>query len=152
VILFRDPLQVCLRDARGRTQSAECARGFVRQSPISRPQRASQWIDRTLVANERKDEGCVGSRAPRPAFEETCPLVFDARGDGSGLSRKLSDGVLALLDELRFEAVQAEPSFDRLELVQGLRAEQVPQTGDSAAPALSERRARAVSGRRRARG
>jgi len=91
----------------------------------------------TTPQRERCSTGIAGGSLP--VFEETCPLVFDTRGDGSGLSRTLSDGVLALLDELRFGAVQAEPSFDRLELVQGLRAEQVPQADDRAAPELSDR-------------
>ncbi|HKU45040.1 MAG TPA: hypothetical protein VJR89_43065, partial [Polyangiales bacterium] len=40
-----------------------------------------------------------------PAYEGRCPLVYDARGDGSGLSRTLGDAVIALLEEVRFGEV-----------------------------------------------
>jgi hypothetical protein len=65
--------------------------------------------------------------------------VYDARGDGSGLSRTISDAVLALLDEVRFGEVHADGGTDHLGFVRELRAETVPQPSGVKQPELRDR-------------
>jgi hypothetical protein len=67
------------------------------------------------------------AQASLPAREDRCPLVYDVRSDGSGLSRTISDAVLALLQEVRFGEVHADTSNDRLQFIQSVRAEPVDQ-------------------------
>jgi hypothetical protein len=78
-------------------------------------------------------------QAVLPAYEGTCPLVYDARGDGSGLSRTISEAVLALLEQVRFGEVHADTGNDRLGFVRELRAEAVPQAGGVQQPDLRDR-------------
>ncbi|HKP63699.1 MAG TPA: hypothetical protein VJV78_43490 [Polyangiales bacterium] len=79
------------------------------------------------------------AQAPLPAYDGTCPLVYDVRGDGSGLSRTISDAVLAMLEQVRFGEVHAEASNDRLGFVRELRAEAVRQPSGVAQPELRDR-------------
>lgn len=67
------------------------------------------------------------AQALLPARDDRCPLVYDVRSDGSGLSRTISDAVLALLQEVRFGEVHADTSNDRLQFIQSVRAEAVDQ-------------------------
>jgi hypothetical protein len=62
-----------------------------------------------------------------PARDDRCPLVYDVRADGSGLSRTISDAVLALLQEVRFGEVHADTGNDRLQFIQSVRAEPFTQ-------------------------
>jgi hypothetical protein len=72
------------------------------------------------------------AQAQLPARDERCPLVYDVRSDGSGLSRTISDAVFALLEEVRFGEVHAESADVRLRFITGVRAENVAQ--DSGVP------------------
>ena len=74
-----------------------------------------------------------------PPYGDVCPFVFDARADGTGLSRTLSDAVLALLEEVRWNEVHAEPGGDQLGFLREIRAEAVPQSEDVPAPELRDR-------------
>jgi hypothetical protein len=73
-----------------------------------------------------------------PAYEGTCPLVYDVRSDGSGLSRTISDAVLALLEQVRFGGVHGEAHEDRLGFVREVRAQAVPQMSGVPQPELRD--------------
>jgi hypothetical protein len=74
-----------------------------------------------------------------PAVEGHCPLVYDVRSDGSGLSRTISDGVLALLEEVRFDEVHADTSNDRLHFITDVRTEPAKQPSGVPAPIPRDR-------------
>jgi hypothetical protein len=74
-----------------------------------------------------------------PAVGDRCPLVYDVRTDGSGLSRTISDGVLALLEEVRFDEVHADTSNDRLHFITEVRTEPVQQPSGVPAPVARDR-------------
>jgi hypothetical protein len=67
------------------------------------------------------------AQAALPARDDRCPLVYDVRSDGSGLSRTISDAVFALLEEVRFGEVHADTGNDRLHFITGVQAEPVAQ-------------------------
>lgn len=73
-----------------------------------------------------------------PAYDGRCPLVYDARGDGSGLSRTVGDAVIALLEQVRFSEVHTEGGQDALGFVREIRAERVPQPSGVPEPALRD--------------
>jgi hypothetical protein len=81
-------------------------------------------------AAESCPTGLGGSEMPLASG--VCPLVFDVDAAGQGLSGLLVDGIVALIDELRFGAVSAEVAADPLGFVQGIEA--LPGTGADPAP------------------
>jgi hypothetical protein len=91
------------------------------------------------IAAERGSCATGIDQAELPTFEGTCPMVYDVRGDGSGLSRTISDALLALLEEVRFGEVHAEAGSDPLGFVRELRAESVPQASGVLQPELRDR-------------
>ena len=74
-----------------------------------------------------------------PAVEDRCPLVYDVRYDGTGLSRTIADGVIALLEEVRFGEVHADTSTDRLGFVRDVRTEPVEQPSGVQTPMAADR-------------
>jgi hypothetical protein len=78
------------------------------------------------------------AQAAVPAVMDRCPLVYDVRSDGSGLSRTISDAVIALLEEVRFGEVHADTGNDELHFITGVRAEPVEQPSGVRAPAVRD--------------
>lgn len=77
-------------------------------------------------------------QSPVPAVDGRCPLVYDVRSDGSGLSRTISDAVIALLDEVQFGEVHASTDNDKLHFITEVRVEPVTQPAGVDAPATSD--------------
>lgn len=73
-----------------------------------------------------------------PPYGGVCPLVYDARDDGSHLSDTLVDAIAALVDGVRFAEVHGEPNADPLGFVQNIVAVQVPQDEGVEAPATDD--------------
>jgi hypothetical protein len=92
-----------------------------------------------VIAAERGACRTGIDRAVMPSYGELCPLVFDARGDGSGLSKTLSDAVIALLREVRFGEVHAELQTDPLQFVEAIRVLPVAQSGGLREPEQRDR-------------
>lgn len=82
-----------------------------------------------VIAAEHGECRTGFGREVMPSYGQVCPLVFDARGDGSGLSQTLSDAVIALLREVRFGEVHAEVQADPLQFVESIRARPLVQAG-----------------------
>jgi hypothetical protein len=58
--------------------------------------------------------------APVPAKDGTCPLVFDVDSHGHGLSDAILDGIVGLLDGIRFGVVTGNAEDDPIGFVQGV--------------------------------
>jgi len=78
------------------------------------------------------------TQAAVPAVMDRCPLVYDVRSDGSGLSRTISDAVIALLEEVRFGEVHADTGNDGLHFITEVHAESVEQPAGVRAPAARD--------------
>lgn len=99
----------------------------------------------TLARSSQSSFAAGGSTCPTgvaqaalPAVEDRCPLVYDVRSDGSGLSRTISDAVIALIEEVRFGEVHADTGNDRLHFISEVRAEPVDQPLGMRAPAARD--------------
>lgn len=55
-----------------------------------------------------------------PALDGTCPLVFDVDEEGRGLSQTVLDGIVRLLDGIRFGVVDGQISDDPLGFVHAI--------------------------------
>jgi hypothetical protein len=117
----------------------EACRTSYPYAPTRRQLSALALSTGAAIAAERGSCRTGIEQAALPTYEGTCPLVYDARGDGSGLSRTISDAVLALLEQVRFGEVHAEAGNDRLGFVRELRAEAVTQPSGVTQPELRDR-------------
>jgi len=68
--------------------------------------------------------------ATRPPVGGTCPLVFDVRDNGRGLSETVVDGIVELVDNLNFGEVQAVSGADPLGFIRSVRAVPPPPAPD----------------------
>jgi hypothetical protein len=119
-------------------ESADCRKGAGYKRLRSELSRLA--VD-TRATVEPTDGMCpmgVGDTAI-PPFEETCPLVFDVRADGSGLSDTASDAVLGLLDTLSFAEVHAEVDNDPLGFVTRIELAPQSQVNSVSKPKLADR-------------
>ncbi len=119
-------------------ETAECRQG----SPYAPTRIELSELAMATAATRAADRGecptgIAGARLP--SYEDVCPLVFDARIDGTGVSRTLSDAVFALLEEVRFSEVHAEPGADHLGFIREVRAEPVEQASGVPAPERGDR-------------
>jgi len=113
----------------------ECA------DPTSNYSEARRDLEQLAVATGGVRDGTDGcptglSAREMPLRDGVCPLVFDVSGSGEGLSDLLVDGIVALIDELHFEAVTASLVADPLGFVQGIEAQ---QDADPSAPRVADR-------------
>ena len=120
-----------------------CDGGPCREAFPYRPTR--QELSELAIATQAT-AAAVGGECPTgidqgllPAYQSVCPLVFDVRADGTGLSRTLSDAVLALLEQVRWKEVHAEPSDDHLGFMRELRVTTVAQPEGVPAPQARDR-------------
>jgi hypothetical protein len=60
--------------------------------------------------------------AARPPVGGVCPLVFDVRPDGSGLSTTIVDAIATLVTTIRYGEVYGEADTDRLGFVRAIEA------------------------------
>ena len=74
-----------------------------------------------------------------PAFEETCPFVFDVAANGVGLSETVVDATVAFVNGVRFEAVTAQPTADPLGFIERIVPVEVEQEDDVEAPKVADR-------------
>jgi hypothetical protein len=65
--------------------------------------------------------------------------VFDVAANGTGLADNIVDAVLALLDNVRFSEVHAEPGEDPLGFIQRIELVRLPQPTGVAAPLTADR-------------
>jgi hypothetical protein len=99
----------------------ECA------DPTSNYAEARRDLEQLAVATGGVRDGAAGcatglSMREMPLRDGVCPLVFDVSGSGEHLSEQLVDGIVALIDELRFDAVTASLVADPLGFVQSIEA------------------------------
>jgi len=78
-----------------------------------------------------------GARSPTSG---TCPLVFDAREDGSGVSEAVVDGIVGLVDAIRYEQVYGRAVDDRFGFVRAIVAAEATPGASGVAPGLADLR------------
>lgn len=69
-----------------------------------------------------------------------CPLVFDVRADGSGLSETVVEALTDLLDTIRYEEVYGHVPRDRLDFVRAVEAVDADPDTDGTDPSTADRR------------
>lgn len=107
----------------------ECA------DPTGNYSKARRDLEQMAVATGGVRDGAGGcptglGASEMPLRDDVCPLVFDVDGTGEGLSEQLVDGIVALIDELRFDSVTASLVADPLGFVQAIEA--LPSTKSNA--------------------
>ena len=77
--------------------------------------------------------------ATQAPLENQCPLVFDAKPDGTGLPRTLVDSVVSLLDSVHFAEVHAEPGQDPLGFIERIELAPAKQKPGVSEPNTADR-------------
>ncbi|MFI5307356.1 MAG: hypothetical protein ACHQ53_08400 [Polyangiales bacterium] len=73
-----------------------------------------------------------------PSAAGKCPLVFDVDAEGNGLSAKLVDAIVGLVDGTRFRAVTGAVSDDPIGFVESVTPVAVAQTSSADAPTIAD--------------
>lgn len=106
----------------------------IASSEPARPQLEELALRTGAVAEPSAGACATGiDGAPRPPTADTCPLVFDIGGDGSGLSSAIVDAIVRLLDTVRYAEVYGAVLDDRLGFVQAVEAVDA-EPGDGTTP------------------
>jgi len=73
----------------------------------------------TGAVTEAVDDECPHGieGAPHPTHEDVCPLVFDVSDEGEGLAETFTEGVITLIEDIRFAKVTAIAADDPLGFV-----------------------------------
>ncbi len=83
----------------------------------------------TVAPREGRCDTGIGGSARSPV-SGVCPLVFDAREDGSGVSEAVVDGIVGLVDAIRYEQVYGRAVDDRFGFLRAIvAAEATPRRG-----------------------
>lgn len=78
--------------------------------------------------------------ATRPAVGDVCPLVFQVRDDGEGLSDTLTEGIVALVNAVDLRRAYTEVTDDRLGFVTTVEALGADPRGNTPAPDRADER------------
>jgi hypothetical protein len=78
--------------------------------------------------------------APRAPIAGVCPLVFDIDQDGTGLSDAIVDGLVGLVETVRYGEVWGEARDDRLRFVRAIAAVEAEPPAGVAPPGLADLR------------
>jgi hypothetical protein len=73
-----------------------------------------------------------------PSTGGKCPLVFDVDPAGNGLSTKLIDAIVGLVDGIRFKAVSGSAGDDPIGFVQSVMPVAVQQASSADAPMIAD--------------
>lgn len=107
----------------------------------ARPHLEALAVATDTVATPTADGCPTGiSGALHPPVAGTCPLVFDANPDGTGVSEAIVDSIVELIDTVQYGEVYGRATDDDLRFVRAIEAADADPPAGISAPTLADRR------------